>query len=230
MNSMLGTIMPWAGKTAPSGWLFCSGQLVSISQYSALYALIGNKFGGDLSHSFGVPDYCGRFLSGYTDDQDLSSKGGAASVVVGLSSFPSGASHTHTVSASFPNNQTSFASSPDVTFSVPADTGGGQTATPGPNTILGAGKVQSVPPTPAQIYGFGPPPSGAMCARSVPVAVNVESQPNWTARMTHVYPPGTGFPLPIIPPYTVVNFIICASGSMPPFQTPGSVESDEGRQ
>ncbi len=48
-----------------SGWLLCNGQAVSRTTYSALFALIGTKFGsGDGSKTFNLPDYRGKFLRG----------------------------------------------------------------------------------------------------------------------------------------------------------------------
>ena len=43
----LGEIRMFGGNFAPRGWALCQGQLLSISQYSALFALIGTNYGGD---------------------------------------------------------------------------------------------------------------------------------------------------------------------------------------
>jgi len=50
----------FAGNYAPSGWLTCDGQLLQVNQYAALYAVIGNSFGGDGQHTFALPDLRGR--------------------------------------------------------------------------------------------------------------------------------------------------------------------------
>ncbi len=56
----LGQIMMVGFNFAPRGWAFCDGQLLSISQSSALFALLGTTFGGDGRTSFGLPDLRGR--------------------------------------------------------------------------------------------------------------------------------------------------------------------------
>ncbi|MGA2045730.1 MAG: tail fiber protein [Roseiarcus sp.] len=56
----LGQILTFAGAFAPVGYMQCVGQTLSISQYSALYSLIGTNFGGDGVNSFKLPDLQGR--------------------------------------------------------------------------------------------------------------------------------------------------------------------------
>jgi microcystin-dependent protein len=45
---------------APSGWAFCDGRLIPISEYEALFALIGTFYGGDGVTTFALPDLRGR--------------------------------------------------------------------------------------------------------------------------------------------------------------------------
>lgn len=45
---------------APRGWAFCAGQLLSIAQNDALFALLGTTYGGDGQTTFGLPDLRGR--------------------------------------------------------------------------------------------------------------------------------------------------------------------------
>jgi microcystin-dependent protein len=60
-----GTVVAFAGTTVPPGWLLCNGQLVSRTQFSALFTAIGILHGpGDGINTFTVPDYRGRFLRG----------------------------------------------------------------------------------------------------------------------------------------------------------------------
>jgi len=56
----LGEISLFAGNFAPRGWAFCDGQLLSISQNSALFSLLGTIYGGDGRTTFALPDYRGR--------------------------------------------------------------------------------------------------------------------------------------------------------------------------
>jgi microcystin-dependent protein len=57
---LLGTVMPFAGNFAPNGWAFCNGQLLSIAENTALFALIGTTYGGDGISTFALPDLRGR--------------------------------------------------------------------------------------------------------------------------------------------------------------------------
>ena len=60
-----GMIAPYAGTSAPSGWLLCNGAAVSRTTYARLYAAIGDSFGeGDGGTTVNVPDFRGRVLRG----------------------------------------------------------------------------------------------------------------------------------------------------------------------
>jgi microcystin-dependent protein len=60
-----GTIVAFAGMTAPAGWTLCDGSLVSRTTYAGLFAAIGINFGGgDGISTFNLPDLRGRFLRG----------------------------------------------------------------------------------------------------------------------------------------------------------------------
>lgn len=60
-----GMLAPFAGSSAPSGWLLCSGQTVSRTTFAALFAVVGTTYGaGDGSTTFAVPDMRGRTVFG----------------------------------------------------------------------------------------------------------------------------------------------------------------------
>jgi microcystin-dependent protein len=61
MTPYLGEIRLFGGNFAPANWHLCDGGLLSISNYSTLYALIGTTYGGDGQTTFAVPDLRGRF-------------------------------------------------------------------------------------------------------------------------------------------------------------------------
>ena len=50
----------FAGNFAPSGWDLCDGQLLPISQYTALFSVIGTYYGGNGTSNFALPDLQGR--------------------------------------------------------------------------------------------------------------------------------------------------------------------------
>lgn len=60
-----GVVAPFAGTTAPTGWLLCYGQAVSRTTYAALFAVIGATYGpGDGTTTFNLPDLRGRVAAG----------------------------------------------------------------------------------------------------------------------------------------------------------------------
>jgi len=64
----VGMVVPYAGNTAPNGWLLCSNVAVSRATYSALFAVIGTTYGsGDGVTTFNLPDLRGRYVAGRDD-------------------------------------------------------------------------------------------------------------------------------------------------------------------
>jgi len=59
-NPFLGQITVFPYSFPPLGWADCAGQLLSISQNTALFSLLGTQFGGDGRSTFGLPDMRGR--------------------------------------------------------------------------------------------------------------------------------------------------------------------------
>lgn len=60
-----GVVLPFAGSTAPTGWLLCFGQAVSRTTYAALFTALGTSYGaGDGSTTFALPDLRGRIPGG----------------------------------------------------------------------------------------------------------------------------------------------------------------------
>lgn len=63
-----GAICFFATTAIPTGWLLCNGSQVSRTEYAALFAAIGTKFGeGDGSTTFTLPNLDDRFIEGTTD-------------------------------------------------------------------------------------------------------------------------------------------------------------------
>lgn len=50
----------FGGNFAPTGWMFCAGQTLAISEYEVLFTLIGTTYGGDGVETFKLPDLQGR--------------------------------------------------------------------------------------------------------------------------------------------------------------------------
>jgi microcystin-dependent protein len=63
-----GMIVPFLGNFAPAGYMMAAGQLLSIVQFQALYATIGNTYGGSKANgTFALPDLQGRTVIGARD-------------------------------------------------------------------------------------------------------------------------------------------------------------------
>ena len=59
-NAFVGQISMFGGNFAPRNFMFCNGQLLSISQYQALFSLIGTTYGGDGVQTFALPNLQSR--------------------------------------------------------------------------------------------------------------------------------------------------------------------------
>lgn len=90
-----GMIVNFSGDNAPSGWLICDGSEVSKTTYSALFAIIGTKYGSaSNSNNFKLPDLGERIPAGYKSGiNSLGNTGGNSSVTLTTNQLPS---HTHT--------------------------------------------------------------------------------------------------------------------------------------
>ena len=64
MDEYMGIVKIFGGNFAPQGWMFCDGSLLAISQYDALYTLLGTTYGGDGISTFGLPDLRSRIPLG----------------------------------------------------------------------------------------------------------------------------------------------------------------------
>ena len=95
-----GSVSAYAGSSAPSGWLLCSGGAVSRATYAALFAIIGTTYGaGDGSTTFNLPDLRGRVAAG-VDNMGGSAANritAAGSGITGTTLGASGGSETHTL-------------------------------------------------------------------------------------------------------------------------------------
>lgn len=100
-----GTIIHYAGRTVPSGWLICNGANVSRTDYAALFAAIGTIYGaGNGSTTFGLPNLNGRFLecTTYTSEVGTYKKAGLPNITGYFSN--NGDGRFETSSGSFTNN------------------------------------------------------------------------------------------------------------------------------
>ena len=101
MDPFIGEIRMFGGNFAPRGWAMCNGQLMSISQNTALFSLLGTQFGGDGVQTFGLPDLRGRSPLSQGTGPGLSpfvvgQMGGTEQVTLTSAQMPA---HSHLVNA-----------------------------------------------------------------------------------------------------------------------------------
>jgi microcystin-dependent protein len=197
----LGEIRMFGGNYAPRGWAFCQGQMMSIAQNSALFAILGTTYGGNGQTTFALPDLRGRSPVGVGQGPGLSfiSQGqisGSENVTLTSLQMPM---HTHaTQSQSF-----------DVTLTgpiaIPAATTGTTQAEPSTNTVLGpvaaagrAGTLYATSEADTTLAPFDATVSGQV---TPPVAT--------------IGPAGGSQPVSIRNPYVGINFIIALEGIFP---------------
>lgn len=143
MDPFIGEIRAVGFTFAPQGWALCQGQLMSISQNTALFSLLGTTYGGDGRVTFGLPDLRSRLivqpgqgpgLSPYT----LGQVSGSETETLTANEMPA---HNHPLSGVLVNANSTDGSSTTPTGNVPAlDTGVQHYAT-SPDVQMAAGSV-----------------------------------------------------------------------------------------
>jgi microcystin-dependent protein len=88
----IGEIRMFGGNFAPVGWLLCQGQILPISQFDALYNLIGTIYGGDGQQSFALPNLQSRVPMHVGQNYPLAQMGGVETVTLTTTQLPV---HTH---------------------------------------------------------------------------------------------------------------------------------------
>ncbi len=110
----VGTVLPYAGATAPSGWLMCDGSEFSADDWPALASVLGTTT---------LPDMRGRFALGASDARALGSTGGEESHVLTASEMPA---HKHTPSAGSDRSFLTMAGAGDGVDRTTAASGSGR--------------------------------------------------------------------------------------------------------
>jgi microcystin-dependent protein len=126
---------------APRGWAFCDGQLLPLSQNTALFSLLGTTYGGNGTSNFALPNLQGSAPMHPSQGpglslHDLGESGGSETVTLLASEIPS---HTHNVNAS----QSDGIDPSPAEQLLATGIGVGAYATPGATTTLSS---SSLPP------------------------------------------------------------------------------------
>lgn len=99
MEGTIAEIRMFAGNFAPRTWVFCYGQIMSISQNTAMFSLLGTTYGGNGQTTFAVPDFRGRVAVGTGQGPGLPSVqlgevSGTNTVTLTTNNMPA---HNHTI-------------------------------------------------------------------------------------------------------------------------------------
>lgn len=188
-DPFLGEIMMVGYNFCPRNWADANGQLLPISNYSALFSLYGTTFGGDGRTTFALPDLRGRFAmhtgqGAGLPDRRLGQRGGRDAVTLTTDQL---APHTHAATASGTGTGTPHG--------VP---------TPG-NSPTPLDNVPAVSPS-ATIYAPPGAAKVAMGANSVDVTVDVTVTNGTT---------GSGAGIDVTNPYLVIRYCVAVQGVYP---------------
>ena len=146
-NPFLSEIRLFPFSFPPKGWAFCQGQLMAISQNTALFSLLGTIYGGNGTSTFALPDLRGRVTMSSGQGAGLSVRtqgdaGGEETVTLILNQLPS---HQHALSAvGTMNGKNAAGDRRSPVSSVPAMESSGATATysgAAPDASMRAGGV-----------------------------------------------------------------------------------------
>lgn len=225
MEMFLGTIVPVAFPFAPRGFMTCAGQLLSISQYSALFSLLGTAYGGDGQSTFALPDLRGRVAVGTTlgapgrIDANMGTVGGntaftavlngtgAAAVTLTMANLPA---HNHTATFAATGGGT------PATLNVSADVA--TTSQAVQDSYLAAAKIGG----PNQPLMYRPDAGkGTVALNAATISggggggkVTVDNTGDGTPLMAPVTVSVTG-QVATVPPFIGVQYIICVEGIFP---------------
>jgi microcystin-dependent protein len=206
MEGTMAEIRMFAGNFAPQAWAFCRGQIESISQNTALFALLGTTYGGDGQVTFQLPDLQGRVPVGTGNGPGLTSRqlgeiGGVESAIMLQTQMPQ---HTHV--ATFVGTGGGGGTPMTVTLNVVNAQGG--LATGGGNLLAGS-------------HGLGASTgifaaSGTATTAMAPGAVTVTGGGGGITGGTVTNSiAGGSQPFPVMQPYLGMNYIICLEGIFP---------------
>jgi len=183
-DPFLGEIRMVGFSFAPQGWASCNGQAVSISQNSALFALLGVTFGGDGVQTFNLPDFQGRSPVGMGNGINLSpiqqgDKSGSENVNILPTQMPM---HTHTAQAAV--------SIPAITTSANVTAAPSNTAVLGPIAAGGRpGSLYSTDAADTNLLPFNTPVTVGTAGNSQPLPIrNPYLGTNFIIAMSGMFP------------------------------------------
>ncbi|MCU0421993.1 MAG: tail fiber protein [Bacteroidia bacterium] len=193
MEGYISEIRLFAPNFVPRNWLSCSGQIMSISQNTAMFSLLGTTFGGNGINTFGIPDLRGRTALGSgvspvsNSNYVLGQMSGSEMVTLTTAQMPG---HNHQTSVAGP------------TLKVSVNNANGDTAIPTNGSSIAAANVPGRTPTPASGFNAATPDIALNSGSLIfgPTAYGIS---------------GGSVPHNNLQPYLGLNYIICQYGIYP---------------
>lgn len=194
MDMYLASIMGWGPAWSPRNWTLCAGQLLAISQFTAVFSLVGTTYGGDGRTTFRMPDLRARVPV-------------AAGQSPGTQYIPQGAligSDTNTLTVLEMPVHNHAANTTGLTVIIPAVSTNGTTDTPG-TTVTFAKGVATVgfDTGAANVYAPVSTADTTMGGAGIGGSVIVGNT-------------GGSQPFSIVQPLQAIQFIFCLQGLFPP--------------
>ncbi|MDP2303953.1 MAG: tail fiber protein [Ignavibacteria bacterium] len=193
----LSSIALWPLSWAPEGWMLCQGQSLAVSQYQALYSLLGNTFGGTTNTTFNLPDMRGRFPLGAGQNQKtgtnyaVAAKNDMEKVTLTVNQMPQ---HSHP--ATFTPG-----SAFNIKVAIPIQNGFSTGGTNPAGNYLGTSDGGNIYYPDAAPGEFLAPPQVTVTGGSGSVTVGNN---------------GGSQPFSIMPSYLALNYMICVSNGIYP--------------
>jgi microcystin-dependent protein len=152
----LGQVEVFSFNFPPKGWTTCSGQLLSVQQNTALFALLGTTYGGNGQTNFGLPDLRGRVPIGWGQGTGLSNyvlgeKGGEEGHTLITNEM---ASHNHSLNVDTTVPATSNTDVPSTSV-VLGNTTGKQTGVANPFALTLYGTTSGAPNSTLDPHSIG---------------------------------------------------------------------------
>ena len=190
MDCYLSQIFSAAFTMPITGAQICNGATLNLSQNQALFSLLSNRFGGDGTTNFAIPDLRGRAVIGQSGVAPfiIGSSGGSVQQVLTAANLPA---HTHTATVTVSGSPSAF---------MQASSANGTSPTPGSAAfpaIVTDGSTQF-------------PAYGAYDNKT-----NIPVQTNAGNVTVAVASAGAGTPVSTLPPYCPLQYYIAMTGYYP---------------
>lgn len=211
MDAYMGLVLPFAFPWAPINFGLCNGTQLNISQYSALYALLGTYFGGNGTTNFNLPDLRGRLPIGQGQqpgktNYTIGNYGGNEQVSLTAAQVPL-AAHTHPATFTPSGN----GGSANLSVSTAAASAATPTLTNGQTAYLANAAAGTAGNALKGLYTTTAPAAGSIAT----IPVNGGSSGGGTVTVNPNGAVGPSATVPVMSPFLALNFCICMMGIFP---------------